>query len=78
VTPDGKLKLPLLPGMRLSEDVSVGGLGLGEAGQRVEQAYQMLPVVVLGKNPRVAGFDFVTGFDFQVVIERGTVDQLWR
>jgi hypothetical protein len=72
VTPDGKLRLPLLPGMMPSEDVSVGGLGLGDAAQKLQQSYQMLPVVALREKPLVAGFHF------QVVIERGTVNQLLR
>jgi len=75
VTPDGKLRLPPLPGMVPSEDISVGGLGLSDAAQKLEQSYQMLPVVALGKKGKISRFG---GFDFQVVIERGTVDQLLR
>src|SRR5580658_3345067 len=36
VKPDGKLRLPLSSGMKSSEDISVAGLDLGQAAQRVE------------------------------------------
>jgi protein involved in polysaccharide export with SLBB domain len=78
VMPDGKLRLPLLPGMMPGE-VSVGGLGLGEAAQKLEQSYLMLTsrgktvrVEASGKKPPL-GPNY-----FQVVVERGTVDQLLR
>jgi hypothetical protein len=56
VAPDGKLRLPLQAGTKPSEDISVGGLDLGEAAQRLE----------------------TEGKYYQVVVERGTVDQLLR
>jgi len=62
VTPEGKLKLPALRGMRSSEDVSVGGLGLDDATQKVQQSYP----------------DWKAGVSVHVILERGTVDQLLR
>jgi protein involved in polysaccharide export with SLBB domain len=36
VTRDGKLSLPLLSGVKSSEDISVAGLDLGQAAERLE------------------------------------------
>jgi hypothetical protein len=66
VTPDGKLRLPVLQGLLPSEDLSVGGLGLVEAAQRLEQSYIDTFKGKFNARP------------FHVVIERGTVDQFLR
>jgi protein involved in polysaccharide export with SLBB domain len=46
VTPDGKLRLPPQPGMQPVEDISVAGLELTDAGQRLAQDYHYYRVVV--------------------------------
>jgi protein involved in polysaccharide export with SLBB domain len=46
VTPDGKLRLPMRPGMKSSEDIRVGGLDLGEAARRLEAEDRYYHVVV--------------------------------
>ena len=71
VTPDGKVKPPRLRGMMESENVSVEGLGLDDATQKLQESYLVkLGISVVGtKQP-------TTGISVHVVIERGTVDQL--
>jgi protein involved in polysaccharide export with SLBB domain len=64
VTPDGRLRLPIVKGLPPIEDLNVAGLGLGEMAQELEQTYKGM---FKGNDP-----------PFQVVIERGTVDALLR
>jgi hypothetical protein len=61
VRPDGGMTPPQLQGLKPTEDVNVVGLGLAQAGQQLLRAYS-------------AGLDSRATLD--VVIERGTVDQL--
>jgi hypothetical protein len=66
VTQEGTLQPPHLPGLTSSERVTVGGLSMDEATNRLRQSYSHATVIT-----KVNDWSRV-----EITIERGTVSQL--
>jgi protein involved in polysaccharide export with SLBB domain len=75
VTPEGKIKPPPLKGMDSSEDLGVNGLALIDAAKELQQRYETDAIT---RRRGSLSADHSVELRVQVVIERGTIDQLLR